>query len=216
MSMQDSFFFFYLYKKAGSVPLLFCLKSTNVFIFVMPASISSWKLPGHTPCLDQSIQIPLLSKQILKKTSCYFLCFFYFSFILKNKRTNAVPTFFLFGAAEAAAGLLELIAVNFDHPKRAKDFGQVRGLVTGGQRSHLDKLWISARLDGMIDFFSFWTRLTRQRGRSSTWWRLRWWPRRCLRSGCRPGPRWGNRRSCWCPDIPLKHSRDSQNHNPSQ
>lgn len=66
--------------------------------------------------------------------------FIYFSFILKNKRMNAVPTFFLLGAAEAAAGLLELVAVNFDHPKRAKDLCQVRGLVTGGQRSHSDKL----------------------------------------------------------------------------
>lgn len=198
-------------------PFYFAWKAqTCLFLWLLLQSLAENFRLTRLASIKVSKLAPYCRNRYRKEQVVIFFVFFYFSFILKNKRTNAVPTFFLLGAAEAAAGLLELVAVNFDHPKRAKDLCQVRGLVTGGQRSHSDKVWISARLDGMIYFFSSWTRLTRQRGRSSTWWRLRWWPRRCLRSGCRPGPRWGNRRSCWCPDTPLKHSRDSQNHNPSQ
>lgn len=42
-----------------------------------------------------------------------------------------VQTFLFLGAAEAAGGLLELIAVNFDHPKRAEHLRQVGRLITG-------------------------------------------------------------------------------------
>lgn len=39
-------------------------------------------------------------------------------------------TFLLLGAAEAAGGFLELVAVNFDHPEWAEHLGQVRRFVT--------------------------------------------------------------------------------------
>lgn len=50
---------------------------------------------------------------------------------LKGVRyVTLVQTFLLLGAAEAAGGLLELITVNFDHPKRAEHLCQVGGFVT--------------------------------------------------------------------------------------
>lgn len=46
---------------------------------------------------------------------------------------SSAQTFLLLGAAEAARCFLELIAVNFDHPKGAEDLRQVGGLVTAGE-----------------------------------------------------------------------------------
>ena len=59
----------------------------------------------------------------------------------ERANTETRRTFLLLGAAEAAGGFLELVAVNFDHPEWAEDLGQVGGLVTAGKRdlNGLDK-----------------------------------------------------------------------------
>lgn len=43
----------------------------------------------------------------------------------------SVRTFLFLGAAEAAGGFLELVAVNFDHPKRTEHLCQVGSFITG-------------------------------------------------------------------------------------
>ncbi len=47
--------------------------------------------------------------------------------------TASEQTFLFLGAAEAAGGFLELIPVNFDHPKWTEHLSQVRGFITGGK-----------------------------------------------------------------------------------
>ena len=42
----------------------------------------------------------------------------------------SVQTFLFLRAAEAAGGFLELVAVNFDHPKRAEHLRQVGSFIT--------------------------------------------------------------------------------------
>lgn len=157
--MQDSFFFFFNLSKKYELevsPFYFAWKAqTCLFLWLLLQSLAENFRLTRLASIKVSKLAPYCRNRYWKEQVVIFFVFFYFSFILKNKRTNAVPTFFLLGAAEAAAGLLELVAVNFDHPKRAKDLCQVRGLVTGGQRSHSDKVWISARLDGIIFFFFF-------------------------------------------------------------
>ncbi len=44
--------------------------------------------------------------------------------------TASAQTFLLLRAAEAAGSFLELIAVNFDHPKRAEHLRQVGSFIT--------------------------------------------------------------------------------------
>lgn len=117
------------------------------------------------------------------------------------QQQQLIQTFLFLGAAEAAGGFLELIAVNFDHPEGAKHLCQVgRFIAAGIQKNPMVRFLTSNCQESQRWHHG----LTRQTGRNSTWWRLRWWPRRCPRSGCRPDPRWGNRRSCLCPDTPLR------------
>lgn len=44
--------------------------------------------------------------------------------------TPSLQTFLFLGTAEAASGFLELIAVNFDHPKRTEHLRQVGSFIT--------------------------------------------------------------------------------------
>ena len=92
----------------------------------------------------------------------------------EDRYVTLVQTFLFLGAAEAAGGLLELITVNFDHPKRAEHLCQVGGFVTE-ERSDLNT-FSSPDLQKYNCFAllcSWVQKLTMQRGRSSTWWQLR-------------------------------------------
>lgn len=47
--------------------------------------------------------------------------------------TASVQTFFFFRAAEAAGSFLELVTINFDHPKWTEHLCQVGSFITAGK-----------------------------------------------------------------------------------
>lgn len=57
------------------------------------------------------------------------------------QQQRLVQTFLFLGAAEAAGGFLELIAVNFDHPEGAKHLRQVGRFIAAGIQKTL-MVWV--------------------------------------------------------------------------